>query len=79
MSDLVRVRIGSVEKNMSRSLAERAEGVTVLDESPYRGDGSLRGESRKGGRRPKKKTSVAEAAAEKQASESAAPTAEEAD
>lgn len=78
MADLARVRIGRIEKNMSRSLAERTEGVTVLDESPYRGDGSLRAESRVDGRRSKPKTSVAEAAAKKQAAAPAASTAEEA-
>lgn len=65
--DLARVRIGRIEKNMSRSLAERTEGVTVLDEPTHRGDGSLRAESRKDGRRAKPKTTVAEAAAKKTA------------
>lgn len=65
--ELARVRIGRIEKNMSRSLAERTEGVTVLDEPTHRGDGSLRAETRAGGRRTKPKTTVAEAAAAKKA------------
>lgn len=77
MADLARVRIGRIEKNMSRSLAERTEGVKILDESPYRGDGSLRAESRVDGRRSKPKTSVAEAAAKKnKAADQAASTAD---
>lgn len=65
MSDLVRVRIGGIEKNVGRAQAER-HGYHVLDESPYRGDGSLRGTTRANGRPRKPKTSVAEQVAAKQ-------------
>lgn len=62
--ELVRVRVGDVEKNMGRSLAEASSDVEILaNESPRNPDGSLRRETRKNGRPPKKKTTVAEAAA----------------
>lgn len=70
--ELVRVRVGGIEKNMGRSLAEASEGVEVLDEPVRNGDGSLRGETRVGGRRAKPKTTVAKKAAEKKAAAVAA-------
>lgn len=71
MSDeLVRVRIGRIEKNMGRALAESA-GVEILDEPTRKGDGSLRGETRNG-RRPKPQSTVADLAAEKKAAAVAA-------
>lgn len=66
--ELVRVRINEFEKNVGRSFAE-AHDLDVLDEPTHKGDGTPRGITRKGGRRPKKKTSVAQAAAEKKASD----------
>lgn len=65
MSDLVRVRIGDVEKNVGASFAELF-GLEVLDEPTRRPDGSLRPPSRANGRPMKPKTSVADAAAAKQ-------------
>lgn len=64
MADLVRVRIGKVEKNVGRAFAESNE-LTILDEPTHRGDGTARGETRADGRRRKPKTSVAKAAAAK--------------
>lgn len=64
---LVRVRVGGIEKNMGRSLAEASEGVEVLNEDPRNPDGSLRRETRKGGRPVKQRTTVAKKAAEKKA------------
>ena len=69
--ELVRVRIGDIEKNVGRRFAE-AHDLTVLDEPTANPDGSLRGTTRKGGRRAKKKTTVAEAAAAKKAVTSSA-------
>lgn len=66
MADLVRVRLGRVEKNMGRALAE-ASGAQVLDEPTHNRDGSLRATTRAGGRRVKPKTSVAIEAAKKKA------------
>lgn len=64
---LVRVRFdGGVEKNVSAALAKKA-GLTVLDEPTHNPDGSVRGETRNGGRPAKKKTTVAQAAAKKAA------------
>lgn len=65
MSDLVRVRIGDVEKNVGASFAELFS-LEVLDEPTRRPDGSLRPPSRANGRPMKPKTSVADAAAAKQ-------------
>lgn len=70
--ELVRVRVGDVEKNMGRSLAEASSDVTVLDEPTRNPDGSLRRETRKNGRPPKKKTTVAESATAKKAAAVAA-------
>ena len=65
MAELVRVRLdGGVEKNVGAALAKKA-GLTVLDESPRKADGSLRGTTRKGGRPVKERTTVAKAAAAK--------------
>lgn len=75
MSDLVRVRLGDFEKNVSRSFAE-ANDLTVLDEPTTNRDGSLRGTTRKAGRPVKPKTSVAKKVAEK-AAVTSAPTNEE--
>lgn len=72
MSDeLVRVRLGDIEKNMGRALAESA-GVEILDEPTHKGDGSLRGETRSGGRPVKPKTTVADSATGKKAAAVAA-------
>jgi hypothetical protein len=68
--ELVRVRIGNIETNVGRVRAEKAD-LTILDESPYRGDGRPRRSTRKGGRPRKPKTSVAEKAAEKKAATAA--------
>lgn len=65
MSDLVRVRIGDVEKNVGAPFAELFS-LEVLDEPTRRPDGSLRPPTRANGRPMKPKTSVAEAAAAKQ-------------
>lgn len=65
--ELVRVRVGDIEKNMGRSLAEASSDVTVLDEPTKKPDGSLRGETRKDGRPVKPKTTVAKKAAAKKA------------
>lgn len=64
--ELVRARIGGIEKNVGRKFAE-AHGLDVLDEPTTRADGRLRGETRPGGRALKKRTTVAEAAAAKEA------------
>jgi hypothetical protein len=67
MAKLVRVLITpTTAKNFSDVLAKKA-GLTVLDESITNPDGTLRGESRASGRPNKKKTTVAQAAAEKAA------------
>lgn len=65
MSELVRVRVDGVERNVGRAHAERF-GYTILDIPARRPDGSLRGPTRSNGRPAKPKTSVAEAAAAKQ-------------
>lgn len=39
MSDLVRVRIRGVEKNMSRALAETSDDVEIIDGPTHRDDG----------------------------------------
>lgn len=77
MSDLVRVRVGDVEKNVGRAFAESV-GLEVLDEPTHRPDGRPRQTTRVGGRRIKKRTSVAKSAAEKKAAARPAETAEEA-
>ena len=64
MSDLVRVRVNGVEKNVGRAHAER-HGYLILDESPRKGDGTLRPTTRAHGRPRKPKTSVAEQVAAK--------------
>lgn len=65
--ELVRVRVGDIEKNMGRSLAEASSDVTVLDEPVRNPNGSLRRETRSGGRPVKPKTTVAKKAAAKKA------------
>jgi hypothetical protein len=77
MSDLVRACLGSVEKSVSRGLAERHD-LKILDESAYRPDGRIRPTTRVGGRPKKPKTSVAESAAKKKAASRGASTPEEA-
>jgi hypothetical protein len=62
--ELVRARVGRVEKNVGRKFAQ-THGLEVLDEPTTRPDGSLRGQTLRGGRRDKKRTSVAEQVAEK--------------
>jgi hypothetical protein len=64
MSDLVRVRIGDIEKNVGAEFAEIYE-LEVLDEPIKNDDGTLRGETRKDGRPMKSRTSVAKSAADK--------------
>lgn len=66
MSDLVRVRVGGVEKNAGRAFAESV-GLEVLEESAYNPDGTTRRTTRVGGRPMKNRTSVAKKASEKQA------------
>lgn len=70
MSELVRVRLensqGVVEKSVSPLFAE-ANGLTVLDGPGRSADGRARPTTRANGRPAKKKTSVAEAAAAKEA------------
>lgn len=79
MAELVRVRINGIEKNVGRGFAE-AKGLDVLDEPTRNPDGSLRDSTRTGGRRVKKKTSVAkEAAAKKAAVTESAPDEKESD
>lgn len=64
---LVRVRLdGGFEKNVGAAFAEN-KGLEVLDEPTHRRDGTALPITRKNGRRAKKKTSVAEKAAEKKA------------
>ena len=77
MSELVRARFDGVEKSVSRGLAER-HGLEILDEPARRPDGQIRPTTRIGGRPRKPKTSVAEAAAKKQAANPDASTPEEA-
>lgn len=76
MPDLVRVRIGDIEKNVGKAFAE-ANDLTVLDEPTTNRDGSLRGTTRKDGRPVKKKTTVDSSAAAKKAAVTSAPTTEE--
>ena len=64
MSDLVRVRLGDVEKNVGAAFAERFE-LDVIDEPTHRPDGTARGVTRAGGRARKPKTSVDQQAAAK--------------
>ena len=72
MSDLVRVRLNGVEKNVGAAFAE-ANGLKVLDEPTRKGDGTLRRPTRAHGRPTKPKTSVAEAAAAKEVQKAPAP------
>ena len=59
---LVRAHVGDLHINVGQAHAE-ATGMTVLDESAYRPDGSLRATSRANGRPSKPKTTVAKKAA----------------
>lgn len=70
MSDLVRVRIDGLEKNVGRTFAD-VKGLTVLDEPTVSVDGRPRPTTRKNGRAVKPQTSVAKKAAEKKAQTSA--------
>ena len=73
MSDLVRVRVGDVEKNVGRTFAEANE-LDVIDEPTHNPDGTLRGTTRANGRPRTQKTTVAkEAAARKAAVTESAP------
>lgn len=72
--ELIRVRLNGVEKNMGRSLAERSKGVEILDEPVTNGDGTLRGTTRKDGRRAKPKTTVADQATAKKKAAAVAAT-----
>lgn len=69
MAELVRVRIGDVEKNVGAEYAE-INGLTVLDEPTTNSDGTPRAETRKDGRPAKPRTTVAAAAAQKKESKS---------
>lgn len=65
-ADLVRVRIGGVEKNMARSLAEKCPSeVEILDEPARFGNGRPRPTSGRNGRPRKTRTTVAKKASEK--------------
>lgn len=68
---LVRVRLpDGTEKNVGDEFAASV-GLNVLDgESTHNPDGTLRGETRSGGRQIKEKTSVADAAAKKKEKDS---------
>lgn len=77
-SDLVRARLeNGVEKSVGREFAELT-GLEVLDESALNGDGTVREDTRKGGRPQKPHTTVAESAAAKKQAAAPALTAEEA-
>lgn len=65
MTDLVRVQIGGIEKNVGRGFAERHK-LPIINESTEHRGGRPRQATRSGGRQMKRKTSVAAAAAEKQ-------------
>jgi hypothetical protein len=78
MSDLVRARLDNGnEKTVGREFAEMV-GLEILDEDPFHGDGSVREETRKGGRPVKPHTSVAKTAAAKKTAAAPASKAEEA-
>lgn len=64
MADLVRVRLDGFEKTVGRTFAEKYD-LDVLDEPATRADGSVRTETRIGGRRTKPKTTVSQEAAKK--------------
>ena len=64
MSELVRVRLGDVEKSVGAEFAE-SNGLRVLDEPARFSDGRVRPTTRVNGRPKKPKTSVVEAAAAK--------------
>lgn len=64
--ELVRAHIGDRIKNVGAAFAQK-HGLEVVEESPLRGDGSLRPETRGNGRRVKRKTTVAQEAAAKEA------------
>lgn len=66
-NDLVRVRLNGVEMNLGKAHAESLKDAEILDEPTVNPDGSLRGETRIGGRPVKPKTTVAKKAAEKKA------------
>ena len=79
---LVRVRFeNGLEGNLAETVA-KAAGLKILDEPTHRGDGTLRPQTRRDGRRRKPKTSVSAEAAKKQAAthggNESAPIAEEA-
>lgn len=66
MADLVRVRIGGVEKNVARSLAEKYPSeITILDEPATFGNGRPRPTTGRNGRPRKTRTTVAKKASEK--------------
>lgn len=67
MAELVRVRIGSVEKNVGAEYAE-IHKLTVLDEPTTNDDGTPRAETGKDGRPAKTRTTVDEAAKSKKES-----------
>lgn len=66
MADLVRARLGRVEKNVGKSFAEM-HNLDVLDEPTSNPDGTYRATTRSGGRRAKKKTTVDDSASAKKA------------
>jgi len=75
---LVRVRIGDTETNVGAAYA-KTHDLDVLDEPTVNDDGSRREPTRKGGRRAKPKTTVAQAAAKKKAAVDSAPNDKEND
>ena len=77
MAELVRARIGDVEKNVGAAFA-KVYDLETLDEPTARPDGSPRATTRKDGRRAKNKTTVDQSATAKKAATKPASTAEEA-
>lgn len=60
-SELVRVRLGNIEKNVGRVYAESLE-LDVLDDEPTHNlDGTVRGETRSNGRQNKPRNNPAPA------------------
>lgn len=84
MADLVRVRLGDIEKTVGAALAQVKE-LDVLDEPARKPDGTVRSATSERGRRLKKRTTVKKEAARKRAAapekadDSAAPKVESED
>lgn len=74
MAEFVRIRLeNGREVSASRAYVETLTGVEILDVPATKGGRPLR-ESRAGGRRVKRRTTVAEAAAAKKAAEGSEPS-----